>query len=67
MLLVKAIKIVVNTPFAVTCLTYDALERVNEDISIQHVLMWACVYGSDNIIASVPSQLWQSVTHGYMK
>lgn len=33
----KAIKIVVNTPFAMTCLTYDALERGNEDVSIQHV------------------------------
>lgn len=40
---VKAIKIVVSSLFAITCLTYhcfDALERGNEDINIQHVLMW---------------------------
>lgn len=45
---VKAIKIVVNTPFAMTRLTYywfDASERGNEDHHTTLVLMWrVCTY-----------------------
>lgn len=64
-LLATAIKIVLNTPFAVTRLTYywfDALERGNDQRTTQTMCNRGsvCLHISGNIILSVACQPWSS-------